>query len=60
MLTLNTTQILLIILIAIIFYAVFMRQRRRTGGWYDYPTRPSPGWWPERRADHREWREVHR
>jgi hypothetical protein len=52
MVTLNTTQILLIILIAIIFYAVFMRQRRRTGGWYDYPTRPSPGWWPEHRARH--------
>jgi hypothetical protein len=47
---LDTTQILLIILIAIVFFGVFMRPRRRPAGWYDYPTRPSPGWWPEHRA----------
>ena len=47
---LDTTQILLIILIAIVFFGVFMRPSRRPAGWYDYPTRPSPGWWPEHRA----------
>lgn len=50
MASLDTTQILLILLIAMMFYAMFMRQGRRQPGWYDYPTRPSPGWWPEHRA----------
>jgi hypothetical protein len=43
---LTGTQALLIVLIILMFFLVFRRSARRP----DYPTRPSPGWWPERRA----------
>lgn len=45
---LSGTQALLLILIILVFMSVFMRSSRR--GRPDYPTRPSPGWWPEHRA----------
>jgi hypothetical protein len=43
---LTGTQALLLVLIILTFFVVFRRPYRRP----DYPTRPSPGWWPERRA----------
>jgi hypothetical protein len=43
---LSGTQALLIVLIILVFFLVFRRSERRP----DYPWRPRPGWWPERRA----------
>jgi len=51
---LSGTQALLLILIILVFISMFMRSSRH--GRPDYPTRPSPGWWPEERA-HRRYEE---
>jgi hypothetical protein len=46
---LTGTQALLIVLIILVFFLVFKRSSPRP----DYPWRPRPGWWPERRAERR-------
>ena len=43
---LDGTQALLLVLILLVMFMVFRRPERRP----DYPWRPRPGWWPERRA----------
>lgn len=43
---LDGTQALLLVLILLVLFMVFRRPERRP----DYPWRPRPGWWPERRA----------
>lgn len=45
---LTGTQALLLVLIMLVFIMTITRSRSRTR--LEYPTRPSPGWWPESRA----------